>query len=151
MKAYRIGSDVIQGQNTEARAKAMVCIKVYSSSYFGSVLRGLFPKLDDFPSLFGVCDCGVLGLCGPLPLDRGLSSPFSSPTRGLYEARGHLKLLGSFDGVAVELVILGLLTCLNSPRLLVITSSKISPSSAREAPAPSSASCLVDIKYAMNV
>ena len=62
--------------------------QVYSSSYFFSVLRGLFPKLDDFPSLFGVCDCGVLGLCGPLPLDRGLSSPFSSPTRGLYKARG---------------------------------------------------------------
>lgn len=56
-------------------------------------------------------------------------------------------IFGAFAGVEVELVILGLFVCLNSPRLLVMTSSKISLSPPYEAPEPSSASCLNKIEY----
>lgn len=93
------------------------------ASYFVVVFRGLFPKLDSLTS-------PPLGLFCPLPPDRGLGSPFSSPTRGLWEGRGLSPIIGAFAGVELVLVTFGLLVCLNSPRLLVITSSKISLSSA---------------------
>lgn len=86
------------------------------------LLLGLLPRIEEDP--------GVLGLFGPLPPERGLGSPLSSLTRGLKEECGLSRILGAFPGVEVELVILGLLTCLNSPRLLVITSSNISASPA---------------------
>lgn len=87
-----------------------------------SGLRGLIPLPDNLISL-------VIGLLVPLTPDRGLCSVANSPTRELKERCGLRRLLGSFLGVGVELLIFGLLVvCLNSPRLLVITSSNISPS-----------------------
>lgn len=85
------------------------------------VLLGLFPRMEGFTS-------PVFGLCGPLP--PGLGTPLSSLIRGLKETRGLSRLLGAFAGVEVVLVILGLLTCLNSPLLRVKASSSISASPA---------------------
>lgn len=110
-------------------------LQVSFSIYFDAVLlRGLFPRLDGLAS-------ALLWPGVPRPPARGLCSPLSSLNRGLKERWGLSILFLSDIGVAVELVILGLLIRLNSPRLRVITSSKISPSPPKDAPAPSSASC----------
>lgn len=100
---------------------------------FESGLRGLLLRLVNLSSL-------AFGL-GPLAPERGLLSVVNSPMRELKERFGLWWLLVSFPGVGVELVILGLLVCLNSPRLLVITSSRISLSPIWEAPAPNSDCC----------
>lgn len=102
-----------------------------SCCFLESGLRGLIPLVGNLISL-------AIGLLMPLTPDRGLCSVENSPTRELKERRGLIRLLGSFLGVGVELLILGLLVCLNSPRLLVITSSNISPSPIWEAPVPNS-------------
>lgn len=91
--------------------------------YDDVLLLGLLPRIEGFTS-------PVFGLCGPLPPERGLGTPLSSLIRGLQETRGLSRLLGAFAGVEVVLVILGLLTCLNSPLLLVKASSSISESPA---------------------
>ena len=88
-----------------------------------------FPKFDSFV-------WPVLWLNSPFPPVRGLSPTLSSLGWGLFilsENSGLCIHVNSLDGVAVELVTLGLHTCLISPRLLVITPSKISPSSANDA------------------
>ena len=80
----------------------------------------------------------VLGGLGLFPTTRGLIwSNLSSPTRGL-NTWDKLLLL---TGVELELVTLGLLVCLNSPLLRVITSSRISESPGYEVVDPISVSC----------
>jgi hypothetical protein len=107
----------------------------FLSCCFESGLRGLTPLVGNLISL-------AIGLLGPLVPDRGLCSVVNSPTRELKERCGLSRHWGSFLGVGVELLIFGLeVVCLNSPRLLVRTSSNISPSPIWEAPAPNSDCC----------
>lgn len=81
-----------------------------------------------------------MGLNGSREAERGLCNALSSLTRGLYALIDTRGLLPSLPGVTVVLVTFELHVRRISPRLLVITSSSISPTSAVEVLAPNSPS-----------